>query len=85
MESCGGVSWSDLLEILDDLSDCELDARTDVPAVLVVTVVLVSSSSSVVTECCDGVSMDSDWDFVEPPSSSFSRKRSLDWRIRRKR
>ena len=30
-KSCSGVSWC-------DLSDCELEARTDVPAVLVVCV-----------------------------------------------
>ena len=46
--------------------------------VLVVTDVLVSSSS-VVTEICDEVSRDSDCEFVEPQSSSFSKKRLLDW------
>ena len=45
LESCGGVSWGDLLENPDDLSDCELETRTDVCAVLVVTDVLVSPSS----------------------------------------
>ena len=50
----------------------------DGPVVLVVTDVCVSPSS-VVTKFCDGFSLDSDWEFVEPQSSSFSRKRSLDW------
>ena len=42
------------------LSDCEPETWTDVTAVLVVTDVLVSPSS-VVTECCEGVSLDSAW------------------------
>ena len=46
------------------------------PAVPVVTDVLVSPSS-VVTEFCDGVSLGSDWEFVEPQSSSSSKKRSF--------
>ena len=46
--------------------------------VLGVTDVLVSPSS-VVTEFCDGVSLDSDWEFVEQQSSSFSKKRSIVW------
>ena len=46
--------------------------------VLVVIDVLVSLSS-VATEFCDGVSLDSDWEFVEPQSSSFSKKRSFVW------
>ena len=55
----------DLLEDPDDLSDCELKTGTDVSAVLVVIDVLVSPSS-VVTECCEDVSLVSDWEFVEP-------------------
>ena len=39
-----------------------------------VTDVLVSSSS-MVTELCDGFSCGSDWDFVEPQHCSFSKKR----------
>ena len=35
--------------------------------------------SSVVTEFCVAVSGDSDWKFVEPQSSSFSRMRSFVW------
>ena len=50
--------------------------RTVVPVVLVVTDVLVSLSS-VVTEVCDGFSLGSDWEFVEPQSFSFSHKRSF--------
>ena len=46
--------------------------------VLVVTDILVSLSS-VVTEFCDDVSVESDWEFVEPQSSSSSIKRSLRW------
>ena len=80
--SCGGVSWGDLLENPHDLSDCELETRTEVSAVLVVTDVLVSPSS-VVTECWDGVSLDSDWEFVEPQSFSFSKKRSVVWKENR--
>ena len=49
LDSCGGFSWVDLLERLDDLYDCELETRTGVLAVLVVVGVLVSLSS-VVTE-----------------------------------
>ena len=30
-------------------------------------------------ESCDDVSVESDWEFVEPPCSFFSKKRSLDW------
>ena len=71
-----GFSWEDLLEKPDELSECEPGTRTDVSAVLVVTDVLVSPSS-VVTDCWDGVSLDSDWEFVEPQSFSFSNKRSV--------
>ena len=73
VESCGGVSWSDLLEKPDDLSDGEPETGTVVSALPVVTDVLVSSSS-VVTECYEEVSVDSDWEFVEPQSFSFSQK-----------
>ena len=38
--------------------------------------VVAVSPSSVVTEVCDGFSLDSDWEFVEPQSFSFSKKRS---------
>ena len=50
---------SDLLKNPDDLSDCELETRTDVSAVPDVIVVTVSFSS-VVTECSEDVSLDSD-------------------------
>ena len=43
--------------------------------VLVVSDVLVSSSSAV-AEMCEP---DSDWEFVEPQSFSFSKKRSIVW------
>ena len=38
------------------------------------------SPSAVVTECYEDVSLDSDWEFVEPQPFSFSRKRSIVWR-----
>ena len=54
----------------------EPETRADALAVLDVTVVPVSPSS-VVTECFfEDVSLDSDWEFVEPQSFSFSKKRS---------
>ena len=59
----------------DDLSHGEPGTRTDVCAVPDVTVVPVSPSS-VVTERFGDVSLDSDWEFVEPQSSFFSKKRS---------
>ena len=37
------------------------------------------SPSSVVTECCEDVSLNTDWEFVEPQSFSFSKKRSIVW------
>ena len=65
LESCGGLSWRDLLEKHEDLSDCETEARAHVRVVHDVIDVLVSPSS-VVTEFCDGFSCCSDWDFVGP-------------------
>ena len=65
LESGGDVSW----ENPDDLSDCEPETGTVVSALPLVTDVLVSPSS-VVTECYEGVSVDSDWEFVEPQSFS---------------
>ena len=35
------------------------------------------SPSLVMTESCDDVSVESDWEFVEPQSFSFSKKRSI--------
>ena len=70
LESCGGVSWSDLLENPDYFSDCEPETGTDASAVPVVTDVPVSPSS-VVTECFEDVSLDPDWEFVEPQSFFF--------------
>ena len=74
LESCCGLSWEDLLEKSEDLSECEPETRMHGLVVLVVTDVLVSPSS-LVTEFFDGVSLDSDWENVEPQSSSFSKKR----------
>ena len=76
MESCGDVSWEDLLEEPEDLSDndpvsCELVRA--VPDVIDVPV----SSSSVVTELCDVSPCCSDREFVvKPQSFSFSKKRA---------
>ena len=58
------------------MSDCEPEPRTGVSAVPVVTGVLVSPSSDV-TKCYEDASLDSDREFVEPQSFSFSKKRSI--------
>ena len=76
MESCGDLSWGDPLEKLEDLSDSEPVSFALVRVVPDVTDVLVSPSS-VVTEFCDVSSRCSDWEFVEPQSFSFSKKRAL--------
>ena len=61
------------LEEPDDLSDCDPVTRTDVSAVLDVTVVPVSPSS-VVTEFCDVFPCCSDWSWLNcsPPLSPRS-------------
>ena len=51
MESCGGLSWRELLGKHEDLSDFELDKSAHVCVVLDVIDVL-GSPSSVVTEFC---------------------------------
>ena len=68
----------DLLEKPDDLSDCELETRTDASAAPAVTGVPVSPPS-LVTECWEGISLDSGWELVQPQlqSFSFSEKRSV--------
>ena len=58
------------------LSECEHLSCALVRVVLDVTDVLLSPSS-VVTEFCDVSSLCSDWEFVEPQSFSFSKKRAL--------
>ena len=63
------------LEKPEDMSDFEPDTRARVRVVPDVTDVPVSPSS-VVTEFCDGFSFCSDWEFVEPQSFSFSKKRA---------
>ena len=73
LESCGDLSWRDLVEKHEDLSDCESDSCAHVRVVLVVIDVLVSPSS-VVTEFCDVSPCRSDWEFVEPQSFSFLQK-----------
>ena len=72
---CGDVSWEDFLDNPEDLSDCELDSCAHVRVVLDVIDVLFSTSS-VVTELCDVSPCGSDWEFVEPQSFSFSKKRA---------
>ena len=73
LESCGGLSWRDLLEKPEDWSDLEPEAWVDVLVVPDVTDVSVSVSS-VVTECCDGLSCCSDRELLETQSFSFSKK-----------
>ena len=58
VESCGDLSWEDLL------SDCQSEAWVVVPEVPDVTDVLVSPSS-VVTELGGGFSGGSEWNFVK--------------------
>ena len=58
------LGWT-LLEMPEDLTDCEPDIRVDVSVVLDVTDVPVSPSS-VVTEFCEVSSCCSDWEDVEP-------------------
>ena len=65
----GRTCWRILLTCLI----CEPETRTDVSAVLVVTGVFVSPSS-VVAECCDGVSLHSGREVVEPQSFFFLQK-----------
>ena len=72
LESGGDLSWGDLLDKPNNLSDRESEVWGVVPDV---TDVLVSNSC-VVTDFCDGFSCCSDWEFVEPPSFSFSKKRA---------
>ena len=72
LESCGDLSWEDLLDKPEDLSDRESEARVFVSAVLDVTDVPVSPSS-VVTEFCDSFSCCTELAFVEP-QSFFSKK-----------
>ena len=56
----GGNSWGDLWDDPRGVSGCDSGTGTSVPVVLVVAVVLVSPSS-VVTEVCDGFSVESHW------------------------
>ena len=63
LESCGGLSWCDLLEIPEGWFDSEPDTRAEVRVVPDVIDVLVSPSF-VVTEFCDGFSCCWDWGYV---------------------
>ena len=71
VESCGDLSWEDLLDKSEDLSGRESEAWVVVPVMPDVTDVLVSPSS-VVTEFSDGFTCCLDWEFVEPQSFSSS-------------
>ena len=73
LESCGGLSWEDLWEKPEDLSDLEPGTSAHVCVVPDVTDVPVSPSS-VVNELCEVSSRCSDWDFVKPQSFPFSEK-----------
>ena len=74
LESCGDLSWGDLLEKHEDLSDCKPDSCAHVRVVPDVTDVPVSPS--VVTELFEFFSCCSDWEDVVPQSFSFSNKAS---------
>ena len=63
--SCGDI-WDESCR----LSDCDSVTWTGLPVVVDVLV----SPSSAVAEMCDGVSSDSDWEFVAPQSFSFYTK-----------
>ena len=65
------IFLGDLLEKPEDLFDFEPHTRVEVPVVPDVPV----SPSSVVTEVCGVCSCCSDWEFVEPQSFPFSKKR----------
>ena len=80
LESCGDLSWADLLDKLEDLSDRESQARVFVPVVPDVTDVPVSPFS-VVTEFCLSVFCCTEWEFVEPQSFSFSNKRAHSYTV----
>ena len=67
-----GDLWDDPCAVFD----CVSGACASVRLVLVVTDVLVSPSS-VVTKVCDGFSLGSDVESVEPQSFSFFKKRCL--------
>ena len=69
LESCGDLSWEDLSDKPEDLSDRESEARGFCAGCASCV-----SPSSVVTEFCDGFSCCSDWEFVEPQSFPFFRK-----------
>ena len=74
LESCDDLSWEDTWEEFEDWSDCESDSRARVRLVPDGTDVLVSLS--VITERCDVSFCCSEWEFVEPQSFSFSKKRA---------
>ena len=76
LESCGTLSWEDLLEKHEDLSDCEPEPCAHLRVVPDVAGVPVAPSS-VVTEWCDAFSYCPDWEDVVPQSFSFSEKRAL--------
>ena len=74
-ESCGDLSWVDLLEKREDFFDYEPDSCAHVRVVPDVIDVLVSPLS-VVTELCYVSPCCSDGEIVEPQFFSFSKKRA---------
>ena len=74
VESCGAVSWEDLLEEPDDLSDREL-VSCELVRVVPDVIDVPGYPSSVVTELCDVSPCCSDWEFVEPQSFFFLQKK----------
>ena len=72
-KSCGN-SWCDLWDDPGGLSGCDLVTLAGVPVVTDVPV----SPSSAVAEMCEGVPLDSGWEFVEPQSFSFSNQKAFD-------
>ena len=75
LETCGDLSWGDILEKREDLSGCEPDSCARVRVVLVVTDVPVFPSS-VVTDFCEVFSCCTDWNDAVPQSLSFFKKRT---------
>ena len=74
VEICGDLSWEDVSDEPEDLSDRESEARVFVPVLDVTDVP--ASPSFVVTEFCDSLSYCTEWEFVEAQSCSFSKKRA---------
>ena len=70
--SCGGVSWCDLLDNLDDLSDC---VNLGLGRLCLRCLLRLMCLNPFCGDRVDDVSLDLDWESVEPQSFSFSEKR----------